>query len=355
MNPHIKKDFILKAWNYNESLDTKFFVSYDSPTGYYSLECFKFEQKQPNNFKPITEKFYQSKTEELISNEISKNNFKKLKILGDDFLTQYFKHYFINHPENQFMLLKFFNEFFYHTLKPIQFIEQFEKKDIENFLINSHKWLDFNEFNLIKTHELMSNKNFNEGLTVSILKKFVENNLKYINKNPIISKQLEDFLFEKYPHHINIIAPNVVAIQSRKNDVQETSFNNVFSDKYSICFSDEIDIEKCLKTFQIAGWNVTAYSSLIKVFHDYLKTSHECSVSCFFSQNNKNAEFFIKTNNENINIDFYKKHLFILLNFSRNNPDMSLSNLNINKIFLHEKLNKNLESETHNTKTKSKI
>ena len=58
---------------------------------------------------------------------------------------------------------------------------------------------------------------------------------------------------------------------------------------------------------------------------------------------------------KNINIDFYKKHLFILLNFSRNNPDMSLSNININKIFLHEKLNNNLESETHNTKAKSKI
>lgn len=356
MNPLIKKDFILKAWNYNESLNEKYFVSYDNPTGYYSkIEYFKFEKQQSNKFKSITENFYYSKTEELISNEISKNNLKTVKIIGDDFLTQYFKHYFINHPENQIMLLKFFNNFFNYNIKAIQFLSQFDKKENENFIVNCNQWLQFDENNLVSLNQLMIDKNFNEGFRVSILKKFVEANLKFLNKTPYASKKLEDFLFENYTSSIDIIACNVVAIQSRKNDVKEELFDKLFLSKYSICFSDKMDIDKCLKFFQISGWGHSNYANAIKLYHDHLKKSHQCEITCFFSQNNKEADFFIKTNHQDMTIELYKKQLFSIFNFLRNNPDISFNNLNISKVLLNEKLNKSLDSDSDKTKVKSKI
>lgn len=356
MNPHIKKDFILNAFLYNQSLEKPFFLSYVPATDYYQkFDYFKFEINLPNNHKTITDKFYQSKTEELINNELSKNNLKRIKLSGDDFLKPYFKYYFEKNPEHHIVLLKFFNEFFPYSYSQIQFISQFDKKENENLIVNCNQWLQFSDNNLVNLNQLMIDKNFNEGFRVSIFKKFVEANLKFLNKTPYASKKLEEFLLENYTSSIDIIACNVVAIQSRKNDVKEELFDKLFLSKYSICFSDKMDIDKCLKFFQISGWGHSNYTNVIKLYHDYLKTSHQCEISCFFSQNNKEAEFFIKTNHQDMTIELYKKQLFSIFNFLRNNPEISFNNLNISKLLLNEKLNKNLDSDSDKPKTKSKI
>lgn len=355
MNPLIKKQFILEAWQYNQSLDTPFTLSYYEPHEYYHKKnWFQFNQSPSPNTKNILnhdkEKYFLNLVEKSIETERTNPNARKLIIQGDDtFLAPYFKHFFIQHPELQLDLLKFFNGFLNYNFKPTTFLKDFDKKQIEPFLTHINHWLSYSNEHIKELHELMIDREFNEGFRVSILKKYVTHNLKIINKNPSLSKGLENFLFNHYSTSFDLITPNVVAIQNRLSDLDEKQYFTSFSNKNLFTLYEELKIESLLKTFQIAGWGFSSYNTVIQLYHTHLTKQHDFNIKAEVSQSQKDMTVFITMKNNEFTLEDYKKDLFVLFKFYRLYPEQKLSEDNLKQIFLNHKLNENLTPNNKKT------
>ena len=340
MNPNIKKKFILEAWDYNLSLVTPFSTSYISDNSYYSKNNYISFQEPVEQTYSI--KNYHSLVEKFIAAEINEPNAKKLLLKGDSFLIPYFKYFFVQNKELQLDLLKFYNSFFNYNFKTIDFLKDFENKKIETFLTNVNYWLDYSTKNIIDLNSFMLEKSFNEGFKVSILKKYVEKNLKTINKNPILSKYLEDFLTQNYPQELDLIATNVVAIKSRFNSPDIAQYEKSFNKSTVYCITDNLLLDNLLKTFQISGWANSSYQRAVSIYHTYLEDKYDFKIHSLIPQNQKNIEFFIKMKNSEFTLIDYKKDLMNLLSFYKSNPELSLTKENLDKLFFNQKLNDSL-------------
>ena len=352
INPLLKKQFILESYDYNSNLKNPYFIYYENPTDYwYKNNYWNFSLTQPKNYHSVSFEQFSFITNKEINNEISNKNSRKIIITNNDFLLDYFKFFFEKHKDKQLDLLKFFNTLLNnHSVNIFKFLSQFDKKTIEPLLIESNQWIDYSKIKLDDLDTLMIN--FNEGFRVSIFKKLIESNLKFINKNPLISKNLETFLNNNYPNSLDIIACNINSIKKRNDIINFLDYDKVFSKNKKFCITDNIDIDKLQKIFQISGWENYKYVSLIKEYHNYLKNKLQFEITCFFSLNNKSAEFFIKLESANFSLENYKKDIFTLLNFFKNESEQIISQTNLNTIFLNQKLSENLAINHSKNKTK---
>lgn len=342
MNPNIKKQFILEAWEYNAQLATPFTVSYSSDTSYYVKNNYlSFIDPKPND-QSMKYHNYEFLVEKEITSEINQTNSRTLVLTGANFIAPYFKHFFIKHTHLQLDLLKFFNTLLSHVHNVIDFINGFEKKEMEPLLTNVNHWYSYNTPNLKSLQSLMVDKSFNEGFRVSILKKYIQGNLKNINKHPNLSKDLEDFIMEHYPQDSDLLAQNVVAIKSRLQAIDQDLFKQAFNKKPVYCITDNILNDTLLKTFQISGWNHSSYNRVIHIYHDHLKTVKDFNIQAHTSTNQKETSVFIMMKNNDYTIDDYKKDIFVLLNFYRNHPEHSVNIDNVTKIFFNQKMQESL-------------
>lgn len=345
MNPLIKKQFIIEAWNYNQSLEIPFFVSYYEPTDfYYKNNWFKFSKSlnEKNILTKDKQKYYTNIVEKSIENEINNSNSRKIIISGDEFLESYFKYFFEQHTELQIDLLKFFNKFLNYNFKSTDFLKQFDKQQIDPFLNQINYWFQFSNENLTELENLMLEKQFDENFRISILKKYVNHNLKTINKTPSLSKGLEDFLFFHYPSSIDSISTNVVAIKNRLSELNEEQYLMSFSKNNLFCLHEEINTDNLLKTFQIAGWTYSSYNSVIQTYHNHLLKKYNFEIKTDISQNQKKISTFISMKENHFTLDDYKKDLLVLFKFYRANPEHKPIAENLEQIFLNNKLNENL-------------
>lgn len=356
MNPLIKKQFLLEAWNYNNSLEEPFTVSYAEPHEYfYKNNWIKFSKTahEKTILSGKQDKYYYALVEKEINNEKLKPNSRKLIISGEDsFLEPYFKHFFIQHPELQSDLLKFFNGFLSYKYKPTEFLKNFDKKEVEPFLININHWYVYNNDNLQILHDFMMHNQFNEGFRVSIFKKYVDHNLKIINKTPALSQGLEEFLSSNYYNSFAIITTNVVAIQNRLAEVNEENYFNSFSNQSNYCLHENIQTDSLLKTLQIAGWSHSSYNAVILMYHQYLVENKDFKIKAETSQNLKEMEVFITMKTNDFTLDNYKNDLLTLFKFYRSNPNQKLQTENTEQVLFNKKLNESLPLETSRTKTK---
>lgn len=352
MNPNIKKKFLLDAWDYNASLDKPFLVSYDSPTSYYMKHNYLLFKSELENKITIKKDYYNSLIEKEIAAEISNSSQRKLTLNADNnFIEPYFTHFFKNNTSLQLDLLKFFYELLNHNFKIFNFLEKFEKKEIEPFLSNINHWQSYNSKSLIDLHTLMIEKNFNEGFRVSILKKYVENNLKVINKKPELSKSLEEFLTQYYYNSFDIITSNVVAIQNRLKPVDEERYLSSFNKDTVSCITDNIKFDNLLKTFQISGWTHDSYRRVVSNYHIHITKQNNFKIKEIISENQKELNFFITMKNSDYSLDTYKKDLFVLINFYRNNHNYVINDEHISKILFNQKLNDSLNGEKKKEKS----
>lgn len=355
MNPLLKKQFLLEAWNYNQSLEKPYLVGYKTPTEYYNRN--KYVLFQPNLEKPVNviikKEYYDNVIEHDIQEEMKNSNIKKLVLsAGDTFLIPYFKYFFIHHPEKQSDLLKFFNDLLSYKHDPFQFLKDFDKKDVEKLLLNIDKWSQYSTNNIQKLEDLMQTQGMNEGFRVSILKKYVERSLKVINKQPLLSQELETFLNQYYPQALDIIAPNVVAIQNRKQEVDLERYFTAFNQTPLYCLVENINIDILLKTFQVSGWTHSAYLSAIQNYHEYLKNKYGFEITVRSSTNQKEMDVFIKMRTSEYDMEQYKGDLMVLFKFYRNNHEQKMTQDNLMSIFLNHQLQQELPQETKKARAK---
>lgn len=347
MKPSLYKQFMLEAYDYNASLPEPFDIIYVHSTEYYSkFHYFKFRNNETLGYNEflIQEKShpnYSSILERDLKEQSANPNAKQLILIGDtDFMHAYFNHFFNQHKELQLDLLKFYTGFVKFSSTQLDFLNTLEKKEIEPFLLQINSWYTYSNESLKNLNTLMTNKNFNEGFKVGIIKKYVEYNLKAINKNPSFSKGLEEFVDNHYPNFMDIITPNVVAIQKRIEPVDQTTYFSSF--KNSICLYQHIDSEKLLKTFHIAGWTTSSYNSLVQMYHLYLSENKKFNIKADIHQNQKSIEVYIKTPNSDYTLEKYQQDLLFLFNFYRQNPEHRLLIDNVSKILFNQKLQDNL-------------
>lgn len=345
MNPLIKKQFILEAYSYNASLEQPLHISYVSSSSNYTYtKTLYFKPFEPNQIQMIEKKYFDY-VEKDIKAQMTEPHAGNLSFSPNiSFLVPYFKHFFIQHKDLQLDLLKFYNEIVPYNFKSVDFLKDFEKKDIEPFLINIGHWKKYSTESLTDLHTFMLEKSFSEGFRVSILKKHVESNLKNINKHPHLSQGLEDFLFENYPQFIQLIAPNVVAIQNRFEVVDQEKYEMAFTShkKTVYCLTDTIELDTLLKTFQIPGWVLFQYEIAINLYHEHIKEKLDLTIESTTSTNRKQIEIYIKMKTPDYSLIDYKKKLFILMDFYRNNSKHKVTTENISNLFFNQHLNDSL-------------
>lgn len=357
MKPSLKKQFMLEALSYNASLNEPLNLFYYSSSDYYSTINYILFRKENttkhNEVKLNIEQnsYYASLVEKGIAHELSDKNNKKLNLDGDsDFMSGYFKHFFTAHPDLQLDLMKFFHGFLKYSTKPTEFLKQFDKKQIEPFLTQVNYWHSYSTENLKDLNTLMVDTNFSEGFRVSVIKKYVEHNLKVINKNPHYSKALEEFIDNEYPQYMDIIAPNVVAIQNRFKNINYDQYYSSFSEKP--CIYQHVNIEKILKTFHVAGWATSSYLSLIQMYNHSLVEKKQFEIKEDIHQNHKNIQVYIKMPDNNFTLEHYQKDLLTLFEFYRNNASYQINLENINKVLFNKKMNLDLPSKDLSIKPK---
>lgn len=347
MKPNLYKQFMLEAYDYNASLPEPFDIIYIRPNEYYiknNYLSFKkpdtvmsYEMVISNDSPPS----YTSIVERDLKEQSANPNAKQLLLVGNtDFMHAYFNHFFDQHKDLQLDLLKFYSGFVKFTSTQLDFLNNLEKKEIEPFLLQINYWYNYSNESIKNLNTFMTNKNFNEGFKVGIIKKYVEYNLKVINKNPSFSKGLEEFVDNHYPNFMDIITPNVVAIQKRIEPVDQTIYFSSFKD--SICLYQHIDSEKLLKTFHIAGWTTSSYNSLIQMYHLYLSENKKFNIKTDIHQNQKSLEVYIKTPDSDYTLEKHQQDLLFLFNFYRQNPEHRLLIDNVSKILFNQKIQDNL-------------
>lgn len=351
---------MLEALSYNAGLTEPCHIFYYSSTDYRSTInyiLFRKDNKTRHNEVKLNSQensYYTNLVEKGIAHEMSDKKNKQLDLTGDsDFMSGYFKHFFTQHPELQLDLMKFFHGFLKYSTKQTDFLKQFDKKQIEPFLTQINTWFSYGTENLKDLNSLMNDTNFSEGFRVSVIKKYVEHNLKVINKNPHFSKALEEFIHTNYTQYTDIIAPNVVAIQNRFTHIDKDIYNSCFSEK--TCLYQLINIEKILKTFHIAGWSNSSYQSLIQMYNHTLVEKKDFEIKEDIHQNHKNIQVYIKMNDNSFTLENYQKDLFVLFEFYRNHPEHKLNSENIQKILFHQKVNNDLPPKDSNSVKLKKI
>lgn len=344
MNLLLKKQFILEAFDYNNSLDKPFSTSYLSQSDYYIKSNYIVFTENTDTQEPASQLHNsQSIVDKHINLEMTIPNNRKLLLSGDNFIIPYFKHFFIQHKELQLDLLKFFTGFMpFHKTNNFQFLTQFDKKEVEPLLTHINHWLGFTSHNISALNDFMLEKKFTEGFIVSVLKKYVSHNLKNINKSPSLSQDLENFLVNNYSQYIDIISSNVVAIESRFKPVDQQLYQEAFQKNTTYCLTDKISINTLLKTFQIPGWDRNQYSRFISSYHLFISKNNSLEVHTMISQNQKEVEFYIKMKTPDYTLDHYKDNLFVLLHFYRNNSEYPIDLDHFSKVFFNQKLNDSL-------------
>lgn len=354
MNPFIKKQFYTELWSYNNSLDKPFNIYYDSPvlgSGYSNY--LRFEEKEQNEINYAKkERDYIIIIENNIEQERINPNARKLSVVGNEIVAPYFKYFFMTHPDLQLDLLKFFNNLLSYPHKPLEFLKTLEKENVAPLIVKFNQWLPYSTQNLNSLQDLMTHLNFENGFRVNIFKNYVKHNLKIINKNPSLSKDLELFTYDNYSDYASIITESVVSIKKRKEEVNEKEYFNSFLKEKTYALIEKINTENILNTFQIAGWQASQYNRLICSYHDYIKNKHNLEINYVTTKNDKIMDVVIKMKNEDFTLEHYQKDLFILFSFCRNNYNTLPTQDMISQIFLNYQLNENLDNKTTRTKSK---
>lgn len=356
MNPLIKKQFLLEAFDYNQSLESPFHIYFEDPHSYYHHDTihFKFINNVPEKYHKfkMLEKSYNSLINKHIDLEVTNSHKKFLIGAEKEFIFPYFNYFFKKHQDLQLDLLKFYSSLIGYTRPHFEFLKDLDKKDVESFLTQVNHWLPYGNHHLEPLNELMLFKNLSEGFRVSVFKKYVEKNLKTINKNPSLSKGLEDFLDKNYLDSFDLIAPNVTAIQSRFKSIDSLQYQSSFSNKEQFVIKENIQLDKILKTFQTSGWTEASYGRVVNVYHEYLKQKNNFQIHSLTSQNQKNVEVFITMQNPEYSLNDYRNDLLVVFTFFRNNPEHILNMDNFSNILFNHKLNNSLPSKEIKPKAK---
>lgn len=349
MNPLIKKQFLLEAFEYNQSLDFPFHIYFEEPFQYYQHNTIHFKtiQNVPEKYSKtnMLEKTYVSLINKHIDLETSNIHKKFLINAEKEFIFPYFDHFFKENKDLQLDLLKFYSSLVGYTRPHFEFLKDLDKKEVESLLTQVNHWLPYGTHNLEALNQLMLFKNFNEGFRVSIFKKHVEKNLKTINKKPELSKGLEDFLDKNYLDSFDLIANNVVAIQSRFQAIDSTLYHNSFSKETTVCLYESIQLDKILKSFQISGWKETSYGSVFNLYHDYLKNNNKFKINSTTSQNQKQVEVFIIMPDNTFTLENYKNDMLVIFSHFRQYPNTILTSEIISKTLFNHKLNSHLPAK----------
>lgn len=355
MNPIIKKQFITDIWQYNNSLETPFFIYYESPVigSYHYSNFLKIQTDKENKIDYSTkEKEFLAFIEKELEKENKHPNIRPLSLVGDEFLVPYFRHFFNTHPELQVNLLKFFNNLLSYNHKPLDFLKTLKKEEVEPLILNFKQWFSYSTQNLDGIQDLMNHINSNNAFKVSFFKNYVKHNLKIINKNPTLSSQLEVFIQDNYPDYFKNITTNVTSIEIRQQEIKSENYLNAFSKEKIYSIIETIDMDKVLKTFQIAGWTYAVYIQVISLYNSFICERENMKINCAVSQNNKSLEITIKMKDDNFSIDTYKNELLVLLKFFRENPKLPPKVDMISQILLNNTLHESLEKRTIGIKPK---
>ena len=359
MNKNIKKKFLLDAWDYNQTLESPFSITYDVPEGFYYrnnnlfFEDLKNIPKYVKGTVVLTKNSYQRIVERDIEENAKNQNLRGLNLVGHNFIDNYFLHFFKANPELQLDLLKFYAELTGNkSEKVFDFISQFNKDEISDYLLEVKNWLPYDNENLEKIQELLENKDISDRVSLLVVRSLVDKNTKIINKTISYSSFLEDFVYAKYPNYFQEITQNIVAIQKRKKEVNFTEFDDLFKNNVNYCFQEKLNFSKIQKFFQIPNWNEVFYATLLNSYHEHLvKKFPEISISTIQEINNV-LEVFVKMEREVLLKEKYKKDLFNLFSEYRKTKNLDLYPETIEKILLNVELSSQLEEST---KQKSKI
>lgn len=237
-------------------------------------------------------------------------------------------------------------------------LEVLGKAAILNILMKAKNWSFLNKDNINSINNLCKIKNINKEKELEIIKSLLESDEKRLGNNIHYLTNIEGALERLYKNNeIDYLFSDFESFKNKK-DINENDFSTLFDKNKktttTILTIENINLEKIKEMFNIRGWNTFEYSNLLSNYVLSLKT-YDINLKSQFSTHNAITFVLEFTDNVEYSEKDFKKDLFDLLLYCKENYKLKYSSDIISSLVLSNKLNKKLSKKEDIKNTFSKI